>query len=84
MELNQIHLISESAFHPLLSFNTKGKGWDGMGWGRFLLLVGNSVADPDPGSGVWVPGSGAFLTLDPGSGIGFFRIPDPKPVFLIA
>jgi hypothetical protein len=22
------------------------------------------------------PGSGAFLTLDPGSGIGFFRIPD--------
>jgi hypothetical protein len=41
---------------------------------RHLL---NSVADPDPGSG-------AFLT--PGSGIGFFqipdsgsRIPDPKP-----
>jgi hypothetical protein len=23
------------------------------------------------------PGSGAFLTLDPGSGIGFFSIPDP-------
>jgi hypothetical protein len=34
-----------------------------------------SVADPDPGSD-------AFLT--PGSGIGFFRIPDPKPVFLRA
>jgi hypothetical protein len=30
--------------------------------------VVRSVADPDPGSG-------AFLT--PGSGIGFFRIPDP-------
>jgi hypothetical protein len=29
----------------------------------------SSVADP-------YPGSGAFLTLDPGSGIGFFRIPD--------
>ncbi len=40
-----------------------------------LLLI--SVADPDPGSG-------AFLTLDqdPGSGIGFFRIPDPNPIFL--
>jgi hypothetical protein len=41
-----------------------------------------SVADPDPGSG-------AFLT--PGSGIGFFRIPDlgsripdPKAIFLRA
>ncbi len=29
-----------------------------------------SVADPDPGSG-------AFLTLGPGSGTGFFRISDP-------
>ncbi len=28
------------------------------------------VADPDPRTC-------AFLTLDPGSGIGFFRIPDP-------
>ncbi len=27
----------------------------------------SSVADPDPGSGIWDPGSGAFLT--PGSGI---------------
>ncbi len=26
--------------------------------------------------------SGAFLTPGPGSGIGFFRIPDPKPIFL--
>ena len=34
-----------------------------------------SVADPDEGSG-------AFLT--PGSGIGFFRIPDPKSIFLRA
>jgi hypothetical protein len=31
-----------------------------------------SVADPDPGSG-------AFLT--PGSGIGFFRIPDQTHIF---
>jgi len=37
--------------------------------------VENSVADPDPGYG-------AFLT--PGSGIGFFRIPDPKPILLRA
>ncbi len=28
------------------------------------------------------PGSGAFLT--PGSGIGFFRILDPRPIFLRA
>jgi hypothetical protein len=40
---------------------------------------GISVADPDPGSG-------AFLTHKPGSGIGFFRIPDlgsriPTPYF---
>jgi len=33
-----------------------------------------SVADPDPGSG-------AFLTPGFGSGIGFFRIPDPKAIF---
>jgi hypothetical protein len=32
-------------------------------------LFSSSVADPDPGFG-------AFLPLDPGSGIGFFRIPD--------
>ncbi len=32
-------------------------------------IEGYSVGDPDPG-----PGSGAFLT--PGSGIGFFRIPN--------
>jgi hypothetical protein len=31
------------------------------------MITYTSVADP---------GSGAFLTLDPGSGIGFFRIPD--------
>ncbi len=37
--------------------------------------IAGSVADPDPGSG-------AFLT--PGSGIGFFRIPDPIPIFLRA
>jgi hypothetical protein len=42
-----------------------------------LLVIADpdSVADPDPGSG-------AFLTLDPGYGIGFFRIPDPKSIFL--
>ncbi len=37
--------------------------------------VVTSVAEPDPGSG-------AFLTS--GSGIGFFRIPDPKLIFLRA
>ncbi len=28
---------------------------------------------------IWIrdPGSNAFCPLDPGSGIGFFRIPDP-------
>jgi hypothetical protein len=31
--------------------------------------------------GLFDPGSGDFLTPDPGSGIGFFRIPDPKPIF---
>ncbi len=34
---------------------------------RSDVMTAGSVADPDPGSG-------AFLT--PGSGIGFFRIPD--------
>jgi hypothetical protein len=38
-----------------------------------LPLLTSSVADP---------GSGAFLAL--GSGIGFFLIPDPKPIFLRA
>jgi hypothetical protein len=36
--------LRESAFYPLLSLNTHG--WDGMGWGRFLRLIGDSVADP--------------------------------------
>ncbi len=40
------------------------------------VTEGVSVADPDPGSG-------AFLTLDPRSGIDFFRMPDHKPIFLI-
>jgi hypothetical protein len=44
-----------------------------------LPYVADSVADPDPGSGI-----GAFLTLDPGSGIGLFRISDPKLIFLRA
>jgi hypothetical protein len=37
-----------------------------------LVILGSSVADPDPGSG-------AFNTLDSGSGSGmnFFRIPEP-------
>jgi hypothetical protein len=34
------------------------------------MITYTSVADPDPGSG-------AFLTLDPGSRIDFFRISDP-------
>ena len=37
-------------------------------------LLFNSVADPDPGSGIWC----LFdpWIRDPGSGIGLFRIPD--------
>jgi hypothetical protein len=45
---------------------------EGSGVGSVLVT---SVADPDPGSG-------AFWPLDPGSGMGFFRIPDPNPIFL--
>jgi hypothetical protein len=41
-----------------------------------LGFFGCSVADQDLGLG-------AFLTLDPGSGIGFSRIPDPKLTFLM-
>jgi hypothetical protein len=50
---------------------------------RYLVL---GVGDPDPYQNAILgllsliqccgSGSGAFLTLDPGSGIGFFRIPD--------
>jgi hypothetical protein len=63
--------------HPLLIFahwpfvaSTTVKNWQSL-----LLLTSllHSVADP---------GSGAFLT--PGSGIGFFPIPDPKPIYLRA
>jgi hypothetical protein len=35
---------------------------------KIVVMIFSSVTDPDPGSG-------AFLTLNPGSGIGFF--PDP-------
>jgi hypothetical protein len=35
---------------------------------KMFRYVDTSVADPDPGSGTFLP---------PGSGIGFFRIPDP-------
>jgi hypothetical protein len=41
----------------------------------WYLLV-SSIADPDPGSG-------AFMTPGSGIRIGFFRIPDPKPIFLL-
>jgi hypothetical protein len=45
---------------------------------RFLHII--HILFSHPFSGVDPdPGSGAFLT--PGSGIGFFRIPDPKPIF---
>jgi hypothetical protein len=43
---------------------------------EYITAVGNSVADPDPGCGIrclfdpWI--------RDTGSGIGFFRIPDPE------
>jgi hypothetical protein len=39
-----------------------------------------SFSVADPGSWIWVPGGGgdvAFSPLDPGSGIGFFRMSDP-------
>ncbi len=42
---------------------------------RKLNKENTSVADPDPV---------LFWPLDPGSGIGFFRISDPKPIFLRA
>jgi hypothetical protein len=56
------------------------KSGTGSSYLRFIFFTFiHSVADPDP-----VP----FLPLDPGSGIGFFRIPDPtiiseslKPIF---
>jgi hypothetical protein len=40
-----------------------------------MPLVKDSVADVNPGSG-------AFLTLGTGIQNRFFRIPDPKPIFL--
>jgi hypothetical protein len=42
--------------------------------GKHASFQGISVADPDPGSGAF---------FNPGSEIGFFRIPDPKSIFLI-
>ncbi len=48
--------------------------FDNLNEATFFYHVVDSVADPDPGS---VP----FWPLDPGSGMGFFRIPDPKTIF---
>jgi hypothetical protein len=47
--------------------------------GGYDELYKSVISHPDPGYG-------AFLSLDPGSGIGFFRIPDlgsriPNPCF---
>ncbi len=44
---------------------------------RFQIITVSKCFDS-----VTDPGSGAFLT--PGSGIGFFRIPDLNPIFLRA
>jgi hypothetical protein len=49
-----------------------------------FLSVRGSVADPDPGSGIQDPVPFDPWIGDPGSGIGFFRIPDPKPILLRA
>ncbi len=43
---------------------------------RFKRHFITCVTDPDPGSGILDPGSGAFFTWDPGSWIDFSRIPD--------
>jgi hypothetical protein len=64
---------------------------------KFYPMILSNAVNPDPGSGVFLTldpgscafltldsGSGTFMALDSGSGIGFFRIPDPKPIFLIA
>jgi hypothetical protein len=44
---------------------------------EIVPYIRSSVADPDPGSG-------ASLASGPESGKGFFRIPDPKHIFLRA
>ncbi len=62
-------VLAEPAFPPVRSIPAPVE--------EAFQAVSNSLSVPDPGSG-------AFLT--PGSGIrnGFFRIPDPKPIFLRA
>jgi hypothetical protein len=47
------------------------------------LCISNKVPYPTV-LRIRIQGSGAFLLLDPGSGIDFLRIPDPKPKFFIA
>jgi hypothetical protein len=46
------------------------------------------IPDPDPQHWLMLrfadSESGPFLTVDPGSGICFLQIPDPKPILLIA
>ncbi len=68
-------------FHPSINPHSPSPGrqryWR-LEYSRYIIhqsTLASSVSDPDPGSG-------AFLT--PGSGIGFFRIPDPKPILLRA
>ncbi len=71
--------------------NTDPQSWLYYVTLRYGMIGYVSVADPDPGSGIrclfdpWI--------RDPGSGIGFFRIPDPgsricipdpKPIYLRA
>jgi hypothetical protein len=46
---------------------------------RTRCALSNSVADPDPGSGAFLtPGSGIRNRFILGSGIGLFRIPNPR------
>jgi hypothetical protein len=49
-----------------------GSWWPSMEDLKVCSLLFCSVVDPDPGSG-------AFLSR---AGIGFFRFPDPQPIFL--
>ncbi len=74
-----------SSSRKLLDICSRPKG--SSSW--WEVIVFSSVADPDPGSGAfltWIRDPVPFWPLDPGSGIGFFRIPDlgsriPNPYF---
>jgi hypothetical protein len=69
--------ILKKAFLLLPELNNRIRGMQIAGVYKIVLLlfkVWRSVADPDPGSGAFLP---------PGSGMNFFRIPDPRGMFLV-